>query len=251
MHLVRCDAHHVITHHRVSDCRAVKVEAKDSPDAEWLYYDFVGTPASPASNSVLGNLYNRNTGKPLQQSQISRVLNGTPHNGSLVQSVGGYWFEYVLPVELKDELPTHPLDPGLFAQFAVEDEVWKPVVFKGNAYEAEISNLGRFKAPSGQLRTVLPTSDQEYAAVVLPGNVHAYVHQLVLTAFVGDCPEGHSGDHIECNQKFNNIWFAADSPHADACNLVRALHTHPYSRVALAIASDSVAPCDAALGNLP
>ena len=99
-------------------------------------------------------------------------------------------------------------------------EVWKPVVGHDNAYE--VSDLGRVRSVN---RTVVCTNrhgSQErrnykgcllkpgpsrsgHVSVALgKGNTRA-VHQIVMEAFVGPCPEGHEVLHLNHTPTDNRL----------------------------------------------
>lgn len=88
-------------------------------------------------------------------------------------------------------------------------EIWKPIPGYLNY---KVSNFGRVKSISHKTADgrrvkghVLNPAirDNGYAVVNLGRGNHCRVHQLVMAAFVGDCPDGCEIDHINHNRADN------------------------------------------------
>lgn len=88
----------------------------------------------------------------------------------------------------------------------LEGEEWRPVV----GYEGyDVSSMGRVRTwwPGNRIRNRGPFIrtpgflPKGYLIVILKGGgspaVHRLVHRLVLDAFVGPCPTGHEGSHLD------------------------------------------------------
>lgn len=84
-------------------------------------------------------------------------------------------------------------------------EIWKPVAGFDGRYE--VSNFGRVKSVAGTFwgrtyreKILKPGIVRGYPQVVLcngkPPTIQKKVHQLVLEAFVGPCPEGMECRHL-------------------------------------------------------
>ena len=90
-------------------------------------------------------------------------------------------------------------------------EEWRPVVGYEGRYE--VSNFGRVKSldynHTGKEGIMKPKSnDRGYLYISLCKNrkKKSYqVHQLIMRAFVGECPEGHQVDHIDWNPRNNRL----------------------------------------------
>ena len=97
-------------------------------------------------------------------------------------------------------------------------ELWRPVVGFEGFYE--VSNLGHVRSlpriityPSGrtcrwQGKALAPGRTGDRLTVALcdaEGQTSHYVHELVLTAFVGPCPDGMEGCHNNGNGTDNNV----------------------------------------------
>lgn len=90
-------------------------------------------------------------------------------------------------------------------------EIWKPI--PGNL-NYKVSNFGRVKSigcKTADGRTVRGRilasciRDNGYAVVNLGRGNHRKVHQLVMAAFVGECPDGCEIDHINHNRADNRL----------------------------------------------
>lgn len=89
-------------------------------------------------------------------------------------------------------------------------EIWKPVVGYEGFYE--VSDFGRVKslprkgAKGGMLKPY--PNEQGYLKIDLYKNgkkrIHK-VHQLIMRAFVGECPDGYEVDHYDWNPKNNSL----------------------------------------------
>lgn len=87
-------------------------------------------------------------------------------------------------------------------------EIWKPVVGYEDFYE--VSNFGRVKSipRKGTKGGIMKPSpdDDGYLRVTLCKNgekEYCQVHQLIMLAFVGKCPDGCEVDHIDGNPSNN------------------------------------------------
>ena len=87
-------------------------------------------------------------------------------------------------------------------------EVWKKIVSYDHDYQ--ISNYGRFRKGD---RLVTPCENNGYLRVCLIKNKRSKstaIHRLVLTAFIGACPDGmiglHNNDVREDNRLENLRW---------------------------------------------
>ena len=90
----------------------------------------------------------------------------------------------------------------------MEKEIWKPVIGYEGFYE--VSNCGRVKSlHRGKERILKPSPDGDgYLYVILCKNGEkskGRVHQLVMRAFVGKCPDGYEVDHFDWNPKNNSL----------------------------------------------
>ena len=85
-------------------------------------------------------------------------------------------------------------------------EEWKPVV--GFELMYEVSNAGDVRSiETGRLLRQYINNSGYPAISFRKGSGKSYkrlVHRVVMAAFVGPCPEGHSVNHIDCN-KLNNF----------------------------------------------
>lgn len=93
----------------------------------------------------------------------------------------------------------------------MKTEIWKPIPGYLNY---KVSNYGRVRSIShktndgrvisGRILTPAIRSNG-YAVVNLGRGNHRRVHQLVMTAFIGDCPDGCEIDHINRNRADNRL----------------------------------------------
>lgn len=100
------------------------------------------------------------------------------------------------------------------------DELWKPVVGHENVYE--VSDQGRVRSLARRVRLLTRTGEETSRSVALrilrPGRVSSghvsvaigkgntrLVHQLVLEAFVGPCPEGCEVLHLNHSPDDNRL----------------------------------------------
>lgn len=100
---------------------------------------------------------------------------------------GGWHFEWVVPRETREELPSHLVEQ----QLSLKDERWEEVVVDGSGTGCYVSNLGRFQN-SIRVFTPRPNEGCTYARVKIGGDILLF-HRVVLTAFEGECPNGCSG----------------------------------------------------------
>lgn len=106
------------------------------------------------------------------------------------------------------------------------NEEWLPVVGYEGLYE--VSNMGRalsverlvavndprrgYGAVSAKILNI-PVNSRGYGHVKLARNGkqrHLRIHRLVLAAFIGPCPEGHEGCHIDgdpTNNQLDNLYW--------------------------------------------
>lgn len=115
-------------------------------------------------------------------------------------------------VALWDTLPSAEPDRRIFrASQEKEGEIWKPIPgFDGYG----VSNLGRVKSVRkfNNPHFLKPfVSEKGHLRVILRANNRSYfkgIHQLVMLAFVGPCPEGELVCHKDSdpsNNKLNNL----------------------------------------------
>lgn len=91
-----------------------------------------------------------------------------------------------------------------------KQEIWKQVVGYEGLYEC--SDMGRVRSlprkwAKGGMRKLAP-DDRGYLRVGLCKNGEqesCQVHQLIMRAFVGECPEGYEVDHINFKQDDNRL----------------------------------------------
>jgi len=84
-------------------------------------------------------------------------------------------------------------------------EIYKDI--KGHEGRYQVSNYGNVKSyyKNGKILKMKPFSDsQGYKRVELKDKGHM-VHRLVASAFLGDIPEGHEVNHLDCNTGNNNL----------------------------------------------
>lgn len=118
------------------------------------------------------------------------------------------------------------------------DEIWKPIPEWGGLYE--ISNLGQVKS----LCHITPTIRKQrldkdgYCLVTLksfPRNKTLKVHQAVLAAFKGTCPEGYECNHLNGDRADNhliNLEYATKSEnHLHAWKNFRSPETSSLSKI--------------------
>lgn len=114
----------------------------------------------------------------------------------------------------------------------IETELWVPVPFDGFCNHYEVSTLGRIRrrtrAYTGSPIGFLLTPKQRKScgghfqvALCSGGTVKDfYVHRLVLTAFVGPCPDGMQACHNDGNPANNALsnlrWDSVKANRADA-----------------------------------
>ena len=76
------------------------------------------------------------------------------------------------------------------------EEIWKPVE---GFPRYEVSNLGRLRSFAGAIPRIMKTEDciipNGYIMVNLGRRNTFLLHRLVLTTFVGPCPEGYVAHH--------------------------------------------------------
>ena len=92
------------------------------------------------------------------------------------------------------------------AELQSPNELWLPVE-TNNTYE--ISNLGRLRhtLKNGRMTYLKSTTNgrkSKYLFYVIDGIKH-YAHQLVLSHFTGEKPEGYECDHIDCDPTNNAL----------------------------------------------
>jgi hypothetical protein len=105
-----------------------------------------------------------------------------------------------------------------------EQEEWRPV--PGFEDYCEVSNLGRFRRFSSRQKpfegpeTVKPVKNGVGYMLVRLGRYskakRVGVHQLVMMAFVGPCPEGHEVHHKDedkTNNRLSNLCYLTFSEH--------------------------------------
>lgn len=113
-----------------------------------------------------------------------------------------------------------------YSQFTTEElaaEVWKPVVGFEGLYS--VSNLGRARrdAPCQGTqagRILAPKLAKDHYQVALHRKpekpYYRYIHQLVLAAFEGPCPDGQEVSHKDgqpSNNRLNNLQYKTRSEH--------------------------------------
>lgn len=130
-------------------------------------------------------------------------------------------------------------------------EVWKPVVGHEGCYE--VSNLGRVRSVNravwvdayvdrngrkraaatrhyvGKMLRPGPMASGHLSVAIGKGNSRQ-VHQLVLEAFVGLCPEGHEVlhlDHNPANNKLSNLKYGTRSENIKMDYAAGRRHAHP------------------------
>lgn len=128
----------------------------------------------------------------------------------------------------------------------IGDEVWKDVVEYEGYYQ--VSDLGNvrsetrtLKLPSGQTRTyqgriLIPWLDKSgYKIVNLSKNGctrQGKVHQLVLKAFIGPCPEGHVVRHFPdrdpANNRLDNIQWGTKQQNSGPDRIVHGTSNDGY-----------------------
>lgn len=103
---------------------------------------------------------------------------------------------------------------------STEPEVWKPTDTPGY----DVSDAGRVRGPHGVLRPF--SGDAGGHLKVDIGGTRVFVHRLVLTAFVGPCPDGMEACHgiggATDNRAANLRW---DTRSANVLDL-RSARTH-------------------------
>lgn len=84
-----------------------------------------------------------------------------------------------------------------------QGEVWRPITGYGKYF---VSNMGKILSVKGKTPLILSAhkNNRGYYRVGITQDGrsrHYLVHRLVLSAFVGECPEGMEGSHINgrCN----------------------------------------------------
>ena len=88
------------------------------------------------------------------------------------------------------------------------NEIWKPVP---QFPDYEVSNLGNVRSykRAGEPKSLIPAkSCNNYLSVCLRAgnrNHTRNIHRLVLTAFVGECPEGSECRHLDGNKQNNRL----------------------------------------------
>jgi hypothetical protein len=91
-------------------------------------------------------------------------------------------------------------------------EIWKPIPSCDGIYSA--SNFGRImrsKAPQGRatvgriMKQSLVCGYKSIDMAVGGKRRKALIHRLVLEAFVGPCPEGHEGSHLNGDRTDNRL----------------------------------------------
>lgn len=90
----------------------------------------------------------------------------------------------------------------------MEKETWKPVVGYEGLYE--VSDWGRVKSVGRGKERILKLTPNTlgYLQVSLHKNGEqktCKVHQLVMRAFVGECPDGYEVDHYDWDRKNNRL----------------------------------------------
>lgn len=125
-------------------------------------------------------------------------------------------------------------------------EHWKPVKIDGEDWPYEVSVLGnirRSQATSGtqknRILKPLPTPKNYLMASLNSSGIieRHYVHHLVLTAFVGPCPDGYETNHIDGDKRNNHIenleWVlhAQNMRHASEKGLMKRGSNHYHSKL--------------------
>lgn len=109
-----------------------------------------------------------------------------------------------------------------------EPEQWAEVV---GSPGYQVSTYGRVKNPSGRL-IGKPNHMRGYVRVSIANHRIAFVHQLVLEAFVGPCPPGRNSRHlngIPTDNRLSNLrWGTGKERSTD-----RARHGHSRGRGSL------------------
>lgn len=85
-------------------------------------------------------------------------------------------------------------------------EQWRPVPGWETLYL--VSDIGRVLSVRSRRMLTPWVRARGYSLVPLSGKghfTHAYVHRLVLLAFVGPCPEGHECRHLDGNPRNNAL----------------------------------------------
>lgn len=76
-------------------------------------------------------------------------------------------------------------------------ELWLPVPGHEKYIVSELGRVARLLRPA--------RNSKGYMKVTLPGRTQVYVHQLVLRAFAGPAPAGHTADHYDFNRGNNAL----------------------------------------------
>lgn len=109
-------------------------------------------------------------------------------------------------------------------------EEWRPI--KGWEGRYEVSDFGRVKSlrckGHQRVRPVVlaPGSNGRYLIVNLAHRRMAYVHRLVLEAFLGPCPSGMNASHLDGDRLNNRAENLAWESHSDNCARKQLHGTH-------------------------
>ncbi len=84
---------------------------------------------------------------------------------------------------------------------------WRQVIIGGEEWPYEVSNLGRVKGSHiGILKLRSHVGGYVQVCLYKEGvKRYAYVHRLVMEAFVGPCPDGYEVDHMDRNKGNNTV----------------------------------------------
>lgn len=101
--------------------------------------------------------------------------------------------------------------PAILDTTSLDGEEWRPVPGYEGMYE--VSNLGRVKSlgtsrnrPPTILRICVKQHGYRYAALHQAGRRRCpTLHRVVLEAFVGPCPDGREGCHIDDDKSNNHL----------------------------------------------
>jgi hypothetical protein len=120
-----------------------------------------------------------------------------------------------------------------FSVNELQKEIWKPVSGFEGYYS--VSNLGRVRRDkagnhtnAGRLRSLKPTK-RGYVRLSFwrdSSVCHFFIHQLVATLFIGDCPPNHTTNHIDgvkTNNRVSNLEYLTPKgqmEHAKSLGLV-------------------------------
>lgn len=129
----------------------------------------------------------------------------------------------------------------IFDPTEIPDERWLPVLDYESLYY--VSDLGRIRSAPNKTHkrwTLLqPEAIKGYLRVTLSRGMQIerrFVHQIVATAFVGPCPEGHTPNHkdgVKANNRSDNLDYQTPSGqmlHAARIGLTQTGAQHHWNR---------------------